>query len=109
MTNDTLYSDIIGRGGGDEKNEWPCRTDKSWTLIFFFLNKLCNFTKLSTEVEPEGNSLCNLNVKWSSSKVLSITNLLYLLLEHTTYCKQGTICKNLILALILEYMALQNL
>jgi len=25
-------SEVIGRCGGDEKNEWPCRTDKSRTL-----------------------------------------------------------------------------
>ena len=25
-------SGVIGRCGGDEKNEWPRRTDKSWTL-----------------------------------------------------------------------------
>jgi len=25
-------SDVIGRCGGDEKNEWPRRTDKSQTL-----------------------------------------------------------------------------
>ena len=25
-------SEVIGRCGGDEKNEWPCRTDKSPTL-----------------------------------------------------------------------------
>ena len=24
-----LKSEVIGRCGGDEKNEWPCRTDKS--------------------------------------------------------------------------------
>ena len=24
--------EVIGRCGGDEKNEWPCRTDKSRTL-----------------------------------------------------------------------------
>jgi len=27
-----LKSDVIGRCGGDEKTEWPCRTDKSRTL-----------------------------------------------------------------------------
>ena len=26
-------SEVIGRGGGDEKTEWPRRTDKSRTLI----------------------------------------------------------------------------
>jgi len=26
-----LKSEVIGRCGGDEKNEWPCRTDKSWS------------------------------------------------------------------------------
>jgi len=25
-------SEVIGSCGGDEKNEWPCRTDKSRTL-----------------------------------------------------------------------------
>jgi len=25
-------SEVIGRCGWDEKTEWPCRTDKSWTL-----------------------------------------------------------------------------
>ena len=25
-------SEVIGHGGGDEKNEWPRRTDKSRTL-----------------------------------------------------------------------------
>jgi len=25
-------SEVIGRCGGDEKNKWPCRTDKSRTL-----------------------------------------------------------------------------
>ena len=25
-------SEVIGRCGGDEKTEWPCRTDKSQTL-----------------------------------------------------------------------------
>jgi len=25
-------SEVIGRCGGDEKNEWSCRTDKSQTL-----------------------------------------------------------------------------
>ena len=28
-------SEVMGRCGGDEKNEWPRRTDKSRTLIFF--------------------------------------------------------------------------
>ena len=28
-------SEVIGRCGGDEKTEWPHRTDKSGTLIFF--------------------------------------------------------------------------
>ena len=27
-----LKSEVIGRCGGDEKNEWPRRTDKSGTL-----------------------------------------------------------------------------
>jgi len=25
-------SEVIGHCGGDEKTEWPCRTDKSWKL-----------------------------------------------------------------------------
>ena len=25
-------SEVIGRCGGDEKTEWPHRTDKSWSL-----------------------------------------------------------------------------
>ena len=28
-------SEVIGRCGGDEKNEWPRSTDKSQMLIFF--------------------------------------------------------------------------
>ena len=27
-------SEVIGRCGGDEKNKWPGRTDKSQTLFF---------------------------------------------------------------------------
>ena len=29
-------SEFIGRCGGDEKNKWPRRTDKSWTLKTHF-------------------------------------------------------------------------
>jgi len=28
-----LKSEVIGRWGGDEKNEWSCRTDKSLKQI----------------------------------------------------------------------------
>jgi len=34
--------EVIGRCGGDEKTEWPRRTDKSRTLtfyIFFYINE----------------------------------------------------------------------
>ena len=50
-------SEVIGRCGGDEKTEWPRRTDKSRTLKK--QEKMNKALTLQTWIVREESSLCN--------------------------------------------------